>query len=298
MGAAVGGTTRRGRRRRPVRRAAVAVALIAPTLAGCSAFGGLPTPTPSAPTPTAIATAEMMPSASPTATSAPANPTATATGGQASIATMTGGNGMGRRLVLGAGAVPPGWSDSTPRETGGYRMTICGVDLEPSAPIDGAQKRWQNSPNGPFLEQHVRVYADQTASTVLNGLARAIPSCPGYTATDSSGGSATYTVEPLSVPGASGFVTWRQKLTLPQPTAAATTQVPSPIPSATALTTPTTVAPSPTASAATAALAPVLIQDVAVTKRGTSIILLASYSVGATPQPQVLETAVKAVGPR
>lgn len=266
-------------------------------LAACGTFGGLPLPTPSTPEPTSIATAEMMPTPTPTSTGSP-TPSGTKTGGQASIATMTGGNGMGRKLVLGAGAVTAGWTDSTPRETGGYRMTICGVDLEPSAPIDGAQKRWQNSPNGPFLEQHVRVYADKTAANVMAGLSRAIPSCPGYTAVDAGGGSATYTVERLAVPGAgAGFVTWRQKLTLPQPSAAPTS-VPTSVPSATALPTataaPTTAAPT---TAAPQAAAPVLIQDVAVTKRGTSIILLASYAVDVAPQPQVLATAVKALGP-
>lgn len=285
VGSHAGGQRERSRR---VRRSAAALGtalIVLPAIAGCGAFGGLPVPTPSAPEPSAIATAEMMPSASPTSTAAPAATTpgvagATSSGGQQGVATMTGGNGMGRKLILGAGAVPAGWTDSTPRETGGYRMTICGVDLEPSAPIDGAQKRWQNTPSGPFLEQHVRVYADRTAANVVSALAQAVPACRGYTAVDASGGSASYVVEKLTVPGAdSGFVTWRQRLTLPAPQPA---------------TTPT----DPSASAPPAASpAPVLIQDVAVTKRGTSVILLASYAVDTPPQPQVLATAVRAVGP-
>lgn len=295
MGAAAGGQRRRTSRRRRACGALAATLLLGPTLSACGGIGGLglPTPTPSTPEPTAIATAEMMPSPSPTSTgpTTPATPTGTASGGQASVATMTGGNGMGRKLVLGAGAVPAGWSDSTPRETGGYRMTICGVDLEPSAPIDGAQKRWQNSPNGPFLEQHVRVYADRTAANVMAGLSRAIPTCRGYTAVDAAGGSATYTVEPLSVPGAgAGFVAWRQKLTLPQPAPV----TPTATQSATALPTSPAATPAPSASQAPA---PVLFQDVVVTTRGTSIILLSSYAVDVAPQPQVLATAVKALGP-
>lgn len=278
------GSGRVGRRRggavatRPLGLAAAAAGA-AVSLSACSVFGvSAPTPSPTATTPLGAPTAETMPpTTSPTSTG-PA-PSGTPSGQQA-IATLQGGNGMARKLILGDKAVPAGWQDSTPRETGGYRMTVCGVDLEPSAPLDGAQTRWQYSPNGPFLEQHVRVYSGGTARAVVGALEKAIPRCSQYTSTDGQT-SATYRVERLVVPGAgAGVVTWRQRLTLPAPQ-----------PATTAATSP--AAPTPTATPA----APVLIQDVAVTRRGSSVVLLASYSVNAAPQPEVLATAVRALGP-
>lgn len=276
-------------------RARVAVALgglgVAAALAGCSVLGvNAPVPSP-AQTPEGAATVETMPPATSASSTA-----ATPSGGQQSIATLEGGNGMARPLILGAKAVPAGWQDSTPRETGGYRMTICGVDLEPNAPLDGAQARWQYSPSGPFLEQHVRVYSGGTARAVVGALAAAIPRCTQYTSTDGRT-SATYRVEKLSVPGAdSGFVTWRQRLTLPEPAPATTTPATSAT-SATALPTTPTPASTPTATTGAAQPAPVLVQDVAVTRRGSSVILLASYAVSTSPQPEVLATAVRALGP-
>lgn len=262
---------------------AAATVSLSVSLAACSVFGvSAPTPSPTVTAPLGAPTAETMPpTTSPTSSGPSASPTSS--GGQQAIATLQGGNGMARTLVLGDKAVPAGWQDSTPRETGGYRMTVCGVDLEPSAPLDGAQKRWQYSANGPFLEEHVRVYSGGTARAVVGALQRAIPRCTQYTTTDGQT-SATYRVERLAVPGAdAGVVTWRQRLTLPAPQPAATTA-----------TSPAT-APVPTATATTAA--PVLIQDVAVTRRGSSVVLLASYSVNTPPQPEVLATAVRALGP-
>ncbi len=267
------------KRRRQRSAVAFGAAVAVPMLAACGAFGGATTSASGTPEPMTVATAEMMPS--PSGSSASASPeTATSSGPAADatppVATMTGGNGMGSKLILGPAAVPAGWQVSTPRETGGYRMTLCGVDLEPNAPIDGAQKRWQNSPTGPFLEQHVRVYADKTATAVVSGLAKAIPGCRGYTAADASGGSATYTVEQLKVAGApAGFVTWRQRLTLPAPQPASSASPGSPAPRT--------------------AASPVLYQDVAVTRWGSSVVLLASYSVGQPPQPQILAGAVRAL---
>ena len=224
---------------------------------------------PTAATPSATASRSSTPTG--TAVTSPAT-----SGGSSQIATMSGGNGLARRLVLGTGAVPAGWQVAAPRDSGGYRMTICGVDIEPNAPVDGAQKRWQQTATGPFLEQHVRVYGDKTAATVVERLRRAVPGCSSYTATDASGGSGSYRVSQLPVAGTRpGTVSWRQSLRLPglgSPTGTSGTSTPTP-----------------------AASGPLLIQDVAVTRKGSSVVLLASYSVNVTPQPQVLTTAVAAL---
>lgn len=163
------------------------------------------------------------------------------------------------------------------------------------------QKRWQVSANGPFLEQHVRVYTGGTAAAVVAALQRAIPGCRSYTVAD-GGGTAVYRVEPLRVAGAGDdIVSWRQRLTLPappaptttvEPTAAASPTSPTTLPTATATGTPV---PSPTTAQQPA---PVLVQDVAVTRRGSSVVLLASYSINQPPQADVLATAVKALGPQ
>ncbi|GAB96732.1 hypothetical protein BJY21_003013 [Kineosphaera limosa] len=276
--------------------AAVAAPAGALLLASCSALGlQAPVATPGVTTPLGAPTVETLEPQTPTQIPSP-----TGAGGQQSAGTMPGGNGMAQVLVLGDEAVPPGWVDATPRETGGYRMSVCGVDLEPTSPLDGAQRRWQLSANGRFLEQHVRVYTGGTAAAVVANLQRAIPSCTSYTTRD-GGGTATYRVERLRVAGAGAdIVAWRQKLTLPRavpqstqaPTAPASPTSPTALPTAAATT----------AAAPTTAVEPAqsheLIQDVAVTRRGSSVVLLASYSIDQAPQADVLATAVKALGPQ
>ncbi len=165
-------------------------------------------------------------------------------------------------------------------------MSVCGVDLEPSSPLDGAQRRWQASAAGPYLEQHVRVYTDTTARDVLARLARALPTCIRYTATDSAGGSSSFTVERLSLPSASAqSVTWRQRLVPPAATATAAAPASPASPAATSTRSPTPTGTPPAAQ---------LVQDVAVSRVGSSIVLLAAYAVDATPNERVLDAALKA----
>lgn len=272
-----------------------ALLTLATTLSACSTLAiSEPTPTPT--TSAGPATAETLPP--PTTTTA----SPSGAGGQQSVATLDGGNGTAKALVLAEKALPAGWQDSTPRDTGGYRMTVCGVDLEPNAPLDGAQKRWQYSASGPFLEQHVRVYTGDTAAAVVARLQKAIPGCTTYTSTE-GGSSATYRVSKLTVPGTdAGIVTWRQRLPLPAPAPATTSatsgasQQASPTRATQRRTDTGNGAASPAANSSPAA-GPELVQDVAVTRRGSSVVLLASYAVNQTPQPEVLANAVGALGP-
>lgn len=279
----------RGGSRRLLRGPAPVAAAL--TLSACSALGlSAPTPTPTATTPAGPATVETL---APTTAATTASPTG---GGRQSIATLDGGNGMAKKLVLDDKAVPAGWQDSTPRETGGYRMSVCGVDLEPNAPLDGAQKRWQYSASGPFLEQHVRVYTGGAAAAVVARLKKAVPGCTTYTSTE-GGSRATYQVQKLTVPGADGgIVTWRQRLRLPAPAPATSPTATTGEASPSRPTTPTTTATA-APTAASPAAGPELVQDVAVTRRGSSVVLLASYAVNQSPQPEVLATAVRALGP-
>lgn len=251
------------------------VAAIAATtfaLAGCSFF--VP-PTPPAPTSTGVVPpvtdgptgSGLTPSSSAPTPATPATSGATPSPADTNIATLQGGSGASKVLVLPDSAAPAGYQAVPARDTGSYRMSVCGVDLEPSVPVDGAQKRWQSGND--YLEEHVRTYSDKTAQNVLVALRSALPTCTTYT-----NGSSTYTVEKLAMPkAATDTVGWRQRLTLPA----------QPAPTSTA---------SPTA-APTPQTPHVLIQDVAVTAKGTSIVLLASYAVDVAPQPQVLTTPLQ-----
>ena len=129
---------------------------------------------------------------------------------------MTGGNGSAKPLLVPTSALPSGWTATQARDTRGYRMSVCGVDIEPNQPVDGAQQNWSASIDGPHLEQHVRVYADDTATTVTDALREKIPGCTTYTAEDADGGRSTFAVEKLPLAGVpSGTVAWRQRVRTP-----------------------------------------------------------------------------------
>lgn len=269
-----------------------ACSLLAPPAASTS--------TPAAPAPVAP-TASAGPSPTTTQSATPsAAATATTTSPAAAptkVATLSGGNGSALALVIPAAGLAAGWRDTEPRDTGGYRMSVCGVDLEPVNPVDGAQKRWQASAAGPFVEQHVRVYADGTARGVVAALKKAIPRCRSYEATDAQGGSSSYTVSQLALRGVGNqTVAWRQRVAVPAatpaPSAAATTRAGA-TPAATPAAPP--AAPTTPSTAGSVAPAPVVVQDVAVTRRGTSIVLVSSYAVNAVPQADVLARAVRAI---
>ncbi|GAB49235.1 hypothetical protein MOPEL_099_00350 [Mobilicoccus pelagius NBRC 104925] len=185
---------------------------------------------------------------------------------------MKGGNGSASPLLVPTSALPSGWTATKARDTRGYRMTVCGVDLEPTAPLDSAQQNWQGSIAGPYLEQHVRVYPDATAAKVVADLAKKVPGCRSYTAKDAKGQS-TFAVETLALKGApSGTVAWRQKVPLFVPVAGA----------------------SPSASPTMRSVE--VVQDVAVRRVGAAIVLLNAYAVEKNPDDAVLVTALTHAG--
>lgn len=286
---------------RPLRRrmaTALGVCLTsAAALAGCGLTGGgggtaTVTQT-AAPGPTNADTPETSPSPTPTsATPSAPDPT--------EVSTLPGGNGMALPLLLSDNFLPAAWTGTTPRDSGGFRMTICGVDIEPKEPLDGASKRWQQTPTGPFLEQHVRVYQGGTARDVLAALKEAIPGCRRYTATDARGGSSSFTVSPLSLRSATrDTIQWRQKLEPAQQAPEATTAPGgSTSESTTTSSTLTPGASTPTGTTTTTsratASAPVLTQDVVVARIGSSTVMLVSYAVDQTPSTALLDAALSA----
>ncbi len=159
-------------------------------------------------------------------------------------------------LIDGA-VLPKGWRDSNSQGVD-YRVTVCGVDLEPEPPAFATSTRFSQGPVGPFLEQHVRVYRQDVVSGVVARLEKALPGCSTYTARGTSADSptATFTVEPLTVKGApEGSVAWRQ-----------TSRGELPITS-----------------------------DLVLVPRGDTGVLLMSYAVRSAPDPAVLEAAVAAL---
>lgn len=160
-------------------------------------------------------------------------------------------------LLITSDALPRGWGDSNSQGVD-YRVTVCGVDLEPEPPVRAASIRFSKGPLGPFLEQHVRVYDSEVAGRVIADLARALPDCERYEAQGSTEGgpSATFEVEPLEVAGApEDSVAWRQ-----------TVQGRLPVTS-----------------------------DQLLVRRGPAAVLLVSYAIRAEPDPDVLTRALAAL---
>lgn len=160
-------------------------------------------------------------------------------------------------FLISAGDLPEGWRDSNSQGID-YRVTVCGVDLEPQDPVRATSIRFSQGSVGPFLEQHVRVYDRDVASGVIAELSEALPGCDSYEAAGTAEGSptATFTVEPLEVPGApEDSVAWRQ-----------TSQGDIPITS-----------------------------DQLLVRRGDAAVLFVSYALKATPDAAVLEQAAAAL---
>jgi hypothetical protein len=159
--------------------------------------------------------------------------------------------------LIDSGVLPQGWRDSNSQGVD-YRVTVCGVDLEPEPPAFATSARFSQGPVGPFLEQHVRVYRRDVVSGVIGQLEKALPGCSRYTARGTSADSptATFTVEPLRVEGAPAqSVSWRQ-----------TSQGELPITS-----------------------------DLVLVRRGDTGVLLMSYAIRKAPDPAVLEAALAAL---
>lgn len=154
-------------------------------------------------------------------------------------------------------ALPPGWRDSNAQGID-YRVTVCGIDLEPLEPQQATSVRFSEGPVGPFLEQHVRIYDTDVVADVVAELRDALAGCTSYEAQGSSLTSPTarFSVEPLTVEGLTDSgVAWRQ-----------TSEGDLPVTS-----------------------------DIVLLDRGPVSVLLMSYVVRGTPDPEVLRQAVAAV---
>jgi hypothetical protein len=157
-------------------------------------------------------------------------------------------------FLITSEALPAGWGDSNSQGID-YRVSVCGVDIEPETPARATSVRFSQGPLGPFLEQHVRVYRSDVVSTVLADLRTALADCTEYAASGSRPDSpeAHFDVEPLTVEGApADSVAWRQTNRGDLPVTA----------------------------------------DVLLVKQGDTAVLLMSYALRAAPDPAVLAGAV------
>ena len=155
--------------------------------------------------------------------------------------------------------LPTGWRVSNPGGDG-YHTTFCGVDMEPVAAVDSARYRYSKGPVGPFLEQHIRSYAGNTAAEVIGAVQAALPECREFDAAgDDNNPTVRFTVAPvkLSSAAASGpdTVAWRQK-------------------------------PADGSG---------VVSDVVLTRRGTTAVLLVAYSLRDEPDRAALTAALAAV---
>lgn len=163
-------------------------------------------------------------------------------------------------FLLTAQDLPDGWRDSNSQGID-YRLSVCGVDLEPAPPARATSIRFSRGPVGPFLEQHVRVYRDDQVAGVIDALRDALPGCTEYTATgtDPDSPEATFMVRPLTVPDApEDSVAWRQ------------------------------VSQGDVR----------IVSDILLVRRGTTGITLVSYALKDTPDPAVLQAAAAALPER
>ncbi|WP_040157403.1 hypothetical protein [Mobilicoccus massiliensis] len=265
-------------------------------LSGCAGLGvpapattsaGSAAPTAESPVTQSSSPATPGSESSPTDAAPPTPSSSGATGSEVpdTVARMTGGNGSALPLLVPTSALPSGWTATQARDTRGYRMTVCGVDLEPHEPVDGAQQNWQKGAAGPYLQQNVRVYPDATATTVVADLAEKVPGCRTYTAKDTKGQS-TFTVEKLTLKGApAGTVAWRQRVDVVVPGAA--TAAPSGTGTGTSTGAPATPPPAQTVE---------VVQDIAVRRVGAAVVLMNAYAVDGPPDDGVLVTALTKAG--
>jgi len=162
-----------------------------------------------------------------------------------------------KQWVIKVGDLPQGWRESNP-PVGDFRVTVCGVDLEPALAIRAGAWRWTQSPVGPFLEQQVRVYRDDQAQQVISALKAAMRTCTKTEVPKSTNSSetATFTIKAITVAGAGpDSVAWRQTLVSDQP----------------------------------------ITSEVVLTRRGRTAVLFNSYTVGSKLDPNVLVRAVAAL---
>lgn len=159
-------------------------------------------------------------------------------------------------LTLSAQDLPEGWRNSSQPDPS-FRMTICGVDIEPTGPLAEDRLRFSQTGIGPFLYEYVRVYEDTAqAADVAKALAAAFPTCPTTTFPNSAGDQLSFTIEQLQVADLpSGAVAWRMFQTGGQ----------GPI------------------------------QDCVLLPAGDALVFLQSVAVSGDPDAEVLSTAVREV---
>ena len=124
-----------------------------------------------------------------------------------------GGHPVADRFIEAAD-LPGAWRDSEPPGPG-FRQLVCGVDIEPTEPVDGGGAiRYSQGGLGPFLAQHVRIHSDAaTPTAVVRDLKAALPGCSSYTTKGNreDSPSVRFDVEPLTVEGLpENAVAWRQ----------------------------------------------------------------------------------------
>ncbi|GGL39598.1 hypothetical protein GCM10012283_22670 [Phycicoccus endophyticus] len=85
-------------------------------------------------------------------------------------------------MLLPEGSLGDGWRLSDPPQPG-FRMTICGVDIEPEQPRGVALRRFAQSGLGPFVVQYVEVHRDGLADEVVSALREALPGCTRFSST-------------------------------------------------------------------------------------------------------------------
>jgi len=162
-----------------------------------------------------------------------------------------------KQWVIDVGDLPQGWRESSPPR-GDYRVTLCGVDLEPALAIRAGAWRWSQSALGPFLEQQVRVYGDDQAQEVISALRAALPTCTRTEVPKATNSSETIsvTIEPITVAGLGpDSVAWRQTVGSDRP----------------------------------------VTSEIVLTRRGRTAVLFNSYAIGTRLDRNVLVQAVAAL---
>lgn len=162
--------------------------------------------------------------------------------------------------LISADVLPGGFRDST-GVSPGYRLTLCGVDLEPTPAVDHSAARFAVSEIGPFVEQRVRRYPDDSQERVLTAMASALRTCTTSVAEDPAhpGQRTTFAITPLDVGRyADQSVAWHQE--------------------------PTSGPHVPT--------------DVVLMRRGRTIALVTSYTLGKVTDPAAIRAAAAAAESR
>ncbi|GAB3590624.1 hypothetical protein GCM10027446_05890 [Angustibacter peucedani] len=116
-----------------------------------------------------------------------------------------------QKVLVSPADLPEGFAASG-GQSAGYRQTVCGVDIEPTPPVQQASARFSQGPVGPFVEQRVRVYPDDSATAVVAALRKALATCTSYQLpANGTAPAATMAVRPLDLPQLGDeSVAWRQ----------------------------------------------------------------------------------------